>query len=232
MASQMKTSATARYMNFSPQLVNERNKELNKCETKEGRSAIYRAYYFKLKDAYEKACGEEDTEEETETEEEDEEYVVSEEEDEESEEDDTEVGEEEDETDVDDEDASEADPSEADEDCDDEACEDEACEDEDCDDHEEEVDEEPAEKEFGCDGCEYEWKDGWRKGWKAAMKHISKYAHKTRRATPPSCETCGNNHDLRKCGGCNAVRYCSTECQKEHWRFEHKHQCASMIEDY
>ncbi len=63
MASQMEMSATARYMNFSPQLVNERNRELNKCETKEGRSAIYRAYYFKLKDAYEKACGEEDTEE-------------------------------------------------------------------------------------------------------------------------------------------------------------------------
>lgn len=218
MASQMKTSATARYMNFSPQLVNERNKELNKCETKEGRSAIYRAYYFKLKDAYEKACGEEDTEEDTE-EDEEEEYVVSEEdEDEDDSASDTEVGEEEDDTDVDDED---------------EACEDEACEDEDCDNEEEEVDDEPAEKEFGCDGCEYEWKDGWRKGWKAAMKHISKYAIRNRKATPPSCETCGNNHDLRKCGGCNAVRYCSTECQKEHWRFEHKHQCASMIiEDY
>ena len=226
----MEMSATARYMNFSPQLVNERNRELNKCETKEGRSAIYRAYYFKLKDAYEKAhkTGETDTEDD----EEDDEYVVSEEEDEESEEDESEVGEEEDETDVD---ASEADEEDASEEDASEADASEADEDEDCEDDasaSEEADEEPAEKEFGCDGCEYEWKDGWRKGWKAAMKHISKYSFRNRRSSPPSCETCGNYQHLRRCGGCNAVKYCSTECQKEHWRFEHRNQCASMIEDY
>ena len=220
MASQMETSATARYMNFSPQLVNERNRELNKCETKEGRSAIYRAYYFKLKDAYEKAH--KTGESETEDDEEDEEYVVSEEEDEESEEDETEVGEEEDETDIDeseaDEEPSEADGEDANED-DEEASE------------AEDEEEAEAEKEFGCDGCEYEWRDGWRKGWKAAMKHISKYAHKSRYATPPMCENCGFQHDLRKCGGCNTVRYCSTECQKEHWRSDHKYDCASMDVD-
>ena len=198
-------SMTSRYMNFSPQLVNERNRELNKCETKAGRSAIYKAYYFKMKEAFDKAEVEDETEtEEDEEDEEDEEYVVSEEDDEEEDDSasETEVGEEEDLTDIDEADQSEADPSEAD--------------------PSEAAEEEPTGE---CCECDDEWEDGWRKGWKAAMKHISKYAIKNRREIPPTCENCGNLHQLRTCGGCNEVKYCSTECQKEHWRAQHKYDC-------
>jgi hypothetical protein len=39
--------------------------------------------------------------------------------------------------------------------------------------------------------------------------------------TNPSC----TNEGKKKCGRCNTVRYCSRECQVEHWKSEHKSLC-------
>ena len=49
-------------------------------------------------------------------------------------------------------------------------------------------------------------------------------------AAAPCCSTCGAaasaDTKLRKCAGCKAVRYCSTECQKAHWR-AHRPACLA-----
>ncbi len=31
-----------------------------------------------------------------------------------------------------------------------------------------------------------------------------------------------------RCGGCRSAAYCSRECQKQHWRGGHKHQCRAV----
>lgn len=33
---------------------------------------------------------------------------------------------------------------------------------------------------------------------------------------------------LYRCAGCNAVGYCSKECQKQHWKAAHKQNCKDM----
>ena len=38
---------------------------------------------------------------------------------------------------------------------------------------------------------------------------------------------CGATRGLRRCGGCNAVRYCSEACSRTHWR-EHRAECRRM----
>jgi len=50
----------------------------------------------------------------------------------------------------------------------------------------------------------------------------------------PSCEHCGKSSGkvkLKKCGGCNAVRYCSPKCQIAHWKKKpggHKKRCKKL----
>ncbi|KAG2500978.1 hypothetical protein HYH03_000800 [Edaphochlamys debaryana] len=56
---------------------------------------------------------------------------------------------------------------------------------------------------------------------------------------PPQClRVCGNPRcgvfaagaeaelGLKQCGGCRAVRYCCSECQRQHWRGGHKAECG------
>jgi hypothetical protein len=83
------------------------------------------------------------------------------------------------------------------------------------------------ERTFGCAGCPYEFKQGWKTGYKAAMKELRNYADDQKHNVPdaPQCEVCEDSHEnLKKCGRCNVVRYCSTECQEEDWP-EHKQVC-------
>ena len=224
---------TSKYMNFSPELVYQRNAALNNCPTKSGRSKIYKTYYLKMKDAYEK---------------DDEEYGAAEAEASEAEaseaeasEADTDASDPEDEDYVPSEDEEEA---EADAEADEyetkiEASEAEA-EEEDViyiTDAEEEdviyiteaevVEESEDENEFGCAGCNYEWRDGYKTGWRDAMKYITNKAHKVVPPTP-ACSYCDIVCKTRKCGGkCGGTaRYCSLECQKQDWAFGHKAKCG------
>ena len=118
----------------------------------------------------------------------------------------------------DDEDDSEYVPSEDDED--DDFCDDPHCQE----------NGDGPEKFFGCEGCQYEWRDGWKKGWKAAMKQINKFAKQQKRPENiqiPECAYCGASHNLKKCAGTceGAVRYCSLVCQKKDWKEGHKQEC-------
>lgn len=222
---------TSKYMSFSPQLVNERNNALNNCPTKSGRSQIYRTYYLKMKAAYEKheeeqdeAEEEYDEDDEDDEEEDDEDYEPSEDEEyeEEYEEDEEEPEDEEPENEVIDENATEY--------C---CCDRQAYEvdDYEVDENEVEADgaesDEEDENEFGCPGCNYEWRDGYKNGWKDAMKYIASKTHKEVPDTP-ACSYCDIVCKTRKCGGkCGGVaRYCSFECQKQDWAFGHKNTCG------
>ena len=219
---------TSKYMNFSPQLVNERNAALNKCPSKSGRSQIYRTYYLKMKDAYENYDEDEDASEaeyDDENDEDDEDYEGEEEEEDECEEEYEE-------------DASEAEASEA------EASEAETEAEAETDDEPEneviestntteycccdvESDEDEDENEFGCPGCNYEWRDGYKNGWRDAMKYITNKTHKEVPDTP-ACSYCNIVCKTRKCGGkCGGtVRYCSVGCQKQDWALGHKNKCG------
>ncbi|CAN0144317.1 unnamed protein product, partial [Ectocarpus fasciculatus] len=39
------------------------------------------------------------------------------------------------------------------------------------------------------------------------------------------CSNCGKDGSLRPCSRCRQVRYCSKDCQRQHWR-EHKRDCG------
>merc|ERR1712106_484937 len=52
-------------------------------------------------------------------------------------------------------------------------------------------------------------------------------------AYKPSCargaqcvSACGDN--LKRCGGCHLVAYCSEKCQKEHWTYNHQKMCKVL----
>lgn len=38
------------------------------------------------------------------------------------------------------------------------------------------------------------------------------------------CSNCGKDGSLRPCSRCHIVRYCSKDCQRQHWR-EHRRDC-------
>ena len=111
-------------------------------------------------------------------------------------------------------------------------CDDPHCQENDEDDDNEDDNEDDPEKFFGCEGCQYEWRDGWKKGWKAAMKQIKKFAKKQNRPENiqiPECAYCGASHNLKRCAGTceGAVRYCSKACQKTDWKEGHNQECCA-----
>ena len=247
------TSMTSKYMNFSPQLVNERNTALNNCPTKSGRSQIYKNYYIKMKAAYKKhEEAIEDDEEDYEEDEDDEDYEPSEDEEYEEEyeasEADTSASETEDEASACEQEVPDQDTHACEPEADQEYCccceaayayeeeaseaadEAEAYEEEEagaCETEEASEAEEADENEFGCPGCNYEWRDGYKNGWKDAMKYIAGRTHKEVPDTP-ACSYCDIVCKTRKCGGkCGGVvRYCSVDCQKQDWAFGHKNICG------
>ena len=106
---------------------------------------------------------------------------------------------------------------------DDDLCDDPYCQEND--------DVDDPEKFFGCEGCQYEWRDGYKKGWKTAMKQIKKFANQQKRPENihiPECAYCGASHNLKKCAGTceGAVRYCSKTCQKKDWKEGHRIECS------
>ncbi|KAG2499987.1 hypothetical protein HYH03_002269 [Edaphochlamys debaryana] len=50
----------------------------------------------------------------------------------------------------------------------------------------------------------------------------------------PGCASFGGRSEagleLRKCGGCRAVRYCGPDCQRAHWGQGHRVECRAMAE--
>ena len=102
-------------------------------------------------------------------------------------------------------------------------------EDDEEDDEDYDDDEEEDKNEFGCAGCNYEWRDGYTNGWRDAMKYISR---KTFKVVPPTpaCSYCDIVCKTRKCGGkCGGtVRYCSNDCQKNDWVHGHKTKCGKL----
>jgi hypothetical protein len=90
-----------------------------------------------------------------------------------------------------------------------------------------------VEKIFGCDGCNYEWKDGWKQGWKAAMKFVVQQANlSTEAPAPPTCDNCGIACKAKRCGGTckGAVKFCSKKCQAINWKDSHKFICSKNEE--
>jgi hypothetical protein len=234
---------TSKYMNFSPQLVNERNAALNNCPTKSGRSQIYKNYYIKMKDAYKKyeeAIEDDEEDYEEDDDDDDEDYEPSEDEEYEEEYEASEADTSECETEAS---ACECDQEVPDQDAN--ACETEAdqeycccCEaayayEEEASEAADELEagacetEEADENEFGCPGCNYEWRDGYKNGWRDAMKYITGRTHKKVPDTP-ACSYCDIVCKTRKCSGkCGGVvRYCSVDCQKQDWAFGHKNICG------
>jgi len=89
-----------------------------------------------------------------------------------------------------------------------------------------EADASEKDKHFGCEGCNYEWRDGFKAGWVKAMNYIY---NKTTKAIPKTyvCSNCNVMGEITKkcagtCGG--VVRYCSKYCQTEHWSGTHGHK--------
>jgi hypothetical protein len=133
------------------------------------------------------------------------------------------------ETDASETEASETEASETEDEDEDYSASETEDEDEDKTEDEDETDDE-GEKVYSCNGCEYEFRDGYKRGWKAAMKQIANDADYDRHnpPSPPECERCGRWYGLKKCGGsCGGlVSYCSSECQRQDWRAEHKYECS------
>lgn len=59
-------------------------------------------------------------------------------------------------------------------------------------------------------------------GWAVAQAAVTR--EQERRAA--CCDNCGSSSlALRACSRCRVAKYCSIECQKEHWRRAHKREC-------
>jgi hypothetical protein len=171
-------SMSKMYQNYSPELVAERGKALADCDTKSGRSEIYRVYYLKMKEKYEKNEKAEDDDDDDE---------VEDDEGEDEDEDDEGEDEDEDDEDEDDEDEDEEDDEDEDDEDEDDEGEDDYVKDPDYVAEEEEVyEDEEEEKPLNlkgkkeCEHCLEEWQNGYISGWTEAMKYIAKKTNKRR----------------------------------------------------
>ena len=45
-------------------------------------------------------------------------------------------------------------------------------------------------------------------------------------ANMPICEACGQENATKCCSRCREAWYCSSACQKQHWKAGHKHKCV------
>ncbi|KAG2500979.1 hypothetical protein HYH03_000801 [Edaphochlamys debaryana] len=97
---------------------------------------------------------------------------------------------------------------------------------------------------FGPEGQRRQWVAAIRSGSRAGSSGGSGAAgtgaeEQLECSWPPQClRVCGNPRcgvfaagaeaelGLKQCGGCRAVRYCCTECQRQHWRGGHKAECG------
>ena len=53
---------------------------------------------------------------------------------------------------------------------------------------------------------------------------VTRHAYTEFKALPCGAAACPDGHTLRKCARCLNVKYCSSECQREHYP-THKTQC-------
>jgi MYND finger len=61
-----------------------------------------------------------------------------------------------------------------------------------------------------------------------ALEEESREQHrKLQQDTNKACGQCGAENSRKTCGGCRGVRYCSSECQRTHWKI-HRQECANM----
>ena len=44
----------------------------------------------------------------------------------------------------------------------------------------------------------------------------------------PICEACGKEGAAKRCSRCMESCYCSTACQRKHWKAGHKHKCVEV----
>jgi hypothetical protein len=70
-----------------------------------------------------------------------------------------------------------------------------------------------------------------RLGRESIARMRSASARATRHEMP--CAGCGAVPErdvprFRRCGACNAVAYCGVECQRLHWRRQHKRECSTL----
>ena len=49
---------------------------------------------------------------------------------------------------------------------------------------------------------------------------------KLERIATAICAACGSTDNVQMCIGCEAVHYCSTDCQEDDWQ-QHKAQCGA-----
>jgi hypothetical protein len=67
---------------------------------------------------------------------------------------------------------------------------------------------------------------------KAGAKSVVKQMNSGRIKVQFYCENCfkisQGVEPLKGCSVCRAVAYCSPDCQKEHWKKQHKYDCSSM----
>ncbi|CAN0558845.1 unnamed protein product, partial [Ectocarpus sp. 12 AP-2014] len=59
----------------------------------------------------------------------------------------------------------------------------------------------------------------------SSAPQTKKNARMTVASGSAGCSNCGKDGSLRPCSRCHQVRYCSRDCQRQHWK-DHKRDCG------